>query len=362
MRYILSIRDDPLRDLLPRWIATLKNIPASNVSLSAMPNGLGQEDIDGRLIVELPPGRRLIYGVECKRHLAPIVDQAVRQARRAAEALHGHPLIMAEYVNAALGARLRREGVDYIDAVGNASLTRSPLCVILGGAKPPPHQHSPGISLNSKAGLQLTALLLTDGQCVQHPLRSIAQAAGISLGATSGFMRELRKLGFIRGRPGHLTNLGKRADLLEQWTTAYIGRLRPKLLARSYRTTEGRIPTDLIPLLKNSPDILVGGELAAAMTTGLFRAARVSLHITPSVSHEGIMQRLRLLPDGHGNVDVFTHFGSGDVWSRRCSEGVPLAADPLVYAELLITNDDRLSEALNYYQREIIQNDKPTVG
>ena len=206
--------------------------------------------------------------------------------------------------------------------------------------------------------MQLMALLLTDPTCLHWPLRSLAQAAGISLGSAHGLMRELQKMGTIRNRRSGKPDVDQRGDLLERWGYGYVQRLRPKLFIKTYRTTEGRQVADLIPLVKQVPGVLVGGELAADITTGLFRASRVSLHISPDISLDALAQTVRLLPDFQGNVDVLTHFGHGPVWEKQAPNGVALIADPLVYGELLIPIDDRLREARGYYQARITEYEK----
>ena len=356
MRFEVSITDEQQRDLIPRWLGTLKSIPDSSVV--TLPSRRRLSNSDGRLTVALASGRKLIYGVECKRHLAPIVDQAVRQARRAAESVNGQPLIMAAYISQPLGERLRKEGVDYIDAEGNVSLIHSPLCILLGGNMPSAQERSSGGSKDARSAMQLMALLLTDPTCLHWPLRSLAQAAGISLGSAHGLMRELQKMGTIRNRRSGKPDVDQRGDLLERWGYGYVQRLRPKLFIKTYRTTEGRQVADLIPLVKQVPGVLVGGELAADITTGLFRASRVSLHISPDISLDALAQTVRLLPDFQGNVDVLTHFGHGPVWEKQAPNGVALIADPLVYGELLIPIDDRLREARGYYQARITEYEK----
>ena len=351
MRFLVSINDDRIRDLIPLWIDTIKSIPDSSVVTllsQRYPN-----EIDGHLTVELVSGRKLIYGVECKRHLAPVVEHAVAQARRAAQAVNGKPLIMAAYISQPLGERLRGEGVDYIDTHGNASFTCPPLCILLRQNITRRREGASSDLNNSRAGLQLLALLLTEPRCAQWPLRSLSQAAGISLGAAHGLKRDLQRNGTIRDRGSVSTEIFQRGDLLEHWGYSYVQRLRPKLLIKTYRTTEGRQVADLVPLVKQMSGILVGGELAADITTGLFRASRVSLHISPDTSLDTLAKTLRLLPDIQGNVDVLTHFGRGPVWETQSPHGLNLIADPLVYGELLIPIDDRLREARGYYQTRI---------
>lgn len=354
LHFKLSIEDQHHRDLIPRWLDALRSIPDSSVATLPLRRLGGSH---GRLTVDLASGQKLVFGVECKRHLAPIVDQAIRQARRAAALVKGEPLIMAAYISQPLGERLRKEGVDYIDAEGNASFSREPLCIFISGNAPSHRDRSTGSSSDSRSAMQLMALLLTDSKCLHWPLRSLAQGAGISLGSAHGLTRELQKMGIIMNRRSGKPKMDQLGDMLERWGYGYVQRLRPKLFIKTYRTTAGRQLADLIPFVKQVPGVLVGGELAADITTGLLRASRVSLHISRDISVEKLAQTMRLLPDVQGNVDVLTHFGHGAVWEKQTPDGLALIADPLVYGELLIPIDDRLHEVRSYYQTRITEHE-----
>jgi hypothetical protein len=164
-------------------------------------------------------------------------------------------------------------------------------------------------------------------------------------------MGEMRREGYLRTRPDGLKNA---ADLLEQWLHGYHRRLRPKLFQRRYRTTEGRGVEDLVPLLGKMPEVLIGGELAGALMTKMLRPQDATLHVPREMDSRRLMSGLRLLPDAAGNVQVLSQFGEGEVWQRRGSGEVRLAAPLLVYAELMETSDDRVrATARAVYDLEI---------
>ncbi|HUO10420.1 MAG TPA: type IV toxin-antitoxin system AbiEi family antitoxin [Phycisphaerae bacterium] len=296
---------------------------------------------------------RTPYTVECKRHLAAVLDSTVRQVQALADEHKSRPMIMTTYVNDAMGEHLRAERVDYIDTAGNAFIQTAlpPLTVFFRGHKPGAKAPRPGRVFHGASGLQLVALLLTAPARVTRTYRELAHDAGISLGSASQLMAELRHEGYIRPGKKELANSG---EMLEQWMQGYHARLRPQLFKKTYRTTEGRGPEDLIAMLTRLEDVWIGGELAAGITTRGLRPARAALHIPAGSSPERLMRELRLIPDAGGNVDIMRRFGSGDVWARTGPRGLPLIAPLFVYAELLETPDDRLREvARAVYDREI---------
>jgi hypothetical protein len=294
--------------------------------------------------------------VECKTHLAAVVEATLRQVRAAAAAAdlrNTRPMIMAPYVNDALGARLRKENVDYVDSAGNAYVHTQvpPLLIFLRGHKPLEKPPAAGRLFDGISGLQLIALFLNAADSVTWPYRDLAEAAGISLGSASQLMTEMRREGYLRRGPNRLNET---TDLLERWMRGYQQRLRPRLFRKRYRTSGGRGVDDLVPLLAKMPEVLIGGELAGALMTKMLRPGEATLHVPQEMDSRRLMSGLRLLPDAAGNVQVLSQFGKSEVWQRRGSGEVSLAAPLLVYAELMEVPDDRVrATARAVYDLEI---------
>ena len=242
---ILSPEDDALIRACAR---VLERIPEAKVTVrrSRARTNRADRESDAILIVnerkfETP------YNIDCKKHIAAVVDATLRNVRASAKRHGSRPMVMVPYVNTTLGERLRVEKVDYVDAVGNAFIQAPPLFVDWSGRKPLEKEPRAGRLFSGGASLQLVALLLSAGESVTWSYRDLALGAGISLGSASLLMGEMRREGYLRRQSNRLENA---ADLLEQWMHGYHRRLRPKLFQRRYRTTEGRAVEDLVPLLR----------------------------------------------------------------------------------------------------------------
>ncbi len=78
-------------------------------------------------------GRRLRYLAEVKRGLRPATLGAVIHQLRA---YGGIPLLVTDHVTPPLADALRAQGVEFIDAAGNAFLNQPPLLVFVKGQRP----------------------------------------------------------------------------------------------------------------------------------------------------------------------------------------------------------------------------------
>jgi len=275
-------------------------------------------------------GREPRYVAEVKRGLRPATLGAVVHQLRARA---GRPLLVADHVTPPLADALRDQGVEFIDAAGNAFLNQPPLLVFVKGQRPA----GPEVALErgrafQATGLQVLFALLARPELVARPYREIAAAAGVAHGTVGWVMAELPGLGHLARLGGHrrLIN-GER--LLDRWTEAYARTLRPRLLL-------GRFRGDMRALHTRTAQwpagLLIGGELAAARLTRHLRPGTATFYaraVEPKV-----LLKLVLRADAEGNVDFRRRF-----WDFP-GEEPQLTPTLLVYADLLAIGDARCLE------------------
>jgi hypothetical protein len=280
--------------------------------------------------------------VEAKAFLtAQNIEMAVRQARHAAELTNMRPLLIANYINPIIAGRLREDGINYLDAAGNAHLRDGKrLYVDIQGQRRP---ELPGErrALTPK-GLQLVALLLAHPQYVNRTAREMAAAAGIALGNVPPMMADFEKRGYIGRKGPKEFVLREGTAMLEDWVRGYAELQRPRLLRHRYRLAPGTDIMKLADALANAgaDNVLVGGEAAAAVYTRYLRPAGATLHLMDKMAQ---LPAKLLLPDARGNVDVLKGFGTAEAWQGDA----PGCVHPLlVYGELLAIggHDRRLAE------------------
>jgi hypothetical protein len=285
-------------------------------------------------------GRQLRYAAEVKRGLRPATLGAVVHQLRARTA---HPLLVADHVTPPLADALRAQGVEFIDAAGNAFLNQPPLLVFVKGQRPA--EAAPTLERGrafQATGIQVLFALLARPELVARPYREIAPAAGVAHGTVGWVMAELPGLGYLAkvGGRRRLTN-GDR--LLDRWTEAYARTLRPRLLL-------GRFRGDVAALHTRAAEwpggVMVGGELAAARLTRHLRPGRATFYaqaIDPK-----IILKLALKADAEGNVDFRRRF-----WNFP-GEDAQLTPTLLVYADLLAIGDARCLETAQLLRGQLL--------
>ena len=236
--------------------------------------------------------------------------------------------------------RLRLEGIEFIDAAGNAHINQPPVVVFVKGQRPaddPPAAEA-GRAFQA-TGLQALFAVLADPKLIEQPYRAIAAAAGVAHGTVGWVMAELKHLGYVADVGGR-RRLINAERLLDQWTQAYARTLRPKLLLGRYRG-------DIAALTARPPaDLLVGGELAAARLTRHLRPATATFYV-PAIEPTTLLA-LRLKADAQGNVDFRRHF-----WNFA-GDQPRLTPTILVYADLLAIGDARCLETAQMLRGPIL--------
>lgn len=250
------------------------------------------------------------------------------------------PLLLAPYVHPGLGELLRAQHIDFLDAVGNASLQHDGLYVWVSGRRDTAATPRAPRAFQA-TGLRLLTLLLEAPDAVSWPQRTLAARAGISLGAVGPVLDDLRAGGYLRTSRKKQRVLVNRQALFERWSLGYVETLRPKLALRTCRVTGSSDLEELTARIEAGERgaTLAGGELAAARWTKHLRPARGVLYVATGTVEQA-MVRLRLLPDPQGNVEMLRAVLPPDVEAPQS-----LASPFLVHAELLRGEpDSRLRE------------------
>ncbi|GAB3570720.1 hypothetical protein GCM10027578_27640 [Spirosoma luteolum] len=322
------------QDLLEEGMATLAEfLPEVGIRFERTPVKRTRYDA----IVTLRVGEnRITLSVEVKQSAKRIVwGQLLNQLTDAK-----NPTLLTDYINPVLGKKLRTQGINYMDTVGNIYLRVEtgglPLLIWIEGRKPIRQLAERADHAFTKAGLRVTFGLLAHPDWANETVRTIAQEVGTGLETVLRAKSSLQQRGFLKEVRQGEWKLVNRKALLDKWIEAYATRLQPGLLLGRYRLPNGKSIADWQGQCLASPQTQWGGEPAADGLTDFLRPAEWVLY-TRQPARE-VMKQLRLLPDpGHGSVRLYNKFWPHDEPGNAVS---PL----LVYADLLISGDPRNAE------------------
>jgi hypothetical protein len=189
--------------------------------------GCGPSQADARLRLR-GEGLPVTYHAEIKRTLRPAtLGPLLAQL----EHVPAPALLVTDYATPPVAERLREQGVQFVDAAGNAFVQQPGLLVWVKGQRlrdMPKSGDMRGRAFRA-SGLQVLFALLCKPEIVDWPYREIARQAGTAHGTVGWVMPELPRLGFVGTLKGRRRLLNG-PKLLQQWVEAYARTLRPKLI------------------------------------------------------------------------------------------------------------------------------------
>jgi len=291
--------------------------------------------------------KRWRFYVEVKPHLTshtlgPAIA-AVSQLKKE----HSSAALVSAYVNPSQADKLRQLGIEFFDAVGNASFQQKGLHIFITGRKP---QATKSLGRPARAfnptGSRLVFALLCQPKLENKSYREMARQAGISLGAVNWIMNDLKSLGHLSEFSADGRRLVNRKELLKRWASAYPEQLRPKLILGRFRTEH---KADWWRKAQLPPDAFWGGEVAAKLLTRYLRPQAVTIYSDsnlPKLQAENGLRR-----DPNGDIELLRRFWKFEQWEKKSLQTAPPL---LVYADLLSTANERNLETAGIIYEQYI--------
>lgn len=265
-------------------------------------------------------------------------------------------LAISDYISARTADALREAGVQYADAAGNTSIRFDGVMIEVQGRRrlaewgTSPRRHSAdattshGGNMFSTRRSQVIMALLAWPELWNARVLDVVRASGASAGQVHDTLRLLERAGFS---PEESVDPRRQDSLLEFWTSAYTVGLGPKLALASYR---GDIN---VPVKGASPKqaFYLSGESAHGLD--LVRAATLTVYVDEPDPRLALVNKWRRDPEEAPNVFVRQKFWKSprdaDEHPRPGGHNSPW---PMVYADLLATNDPRLAEVARTWRSQ----------
>lgn len=245
-------------------------------------------------------------------------------------------VVAQTYINPGMASRYRRLGLFYADLAGNAWIRQPGLYLFVEGRR------RPASAPDSVAGprpmttswLRLGYVLMARPSLSDVPIRQLADAAGLSVGATHRALDELTAQGHIvQGRGGR--SLRRMQELAERWVIGYSARLLPTLETRYWRGPE---PNSWV-LEGLARGATIAGE---AIEPAIQHPACTTLFDDPP--YVALVRRGRLRPVVDPSTETANVVTRKRFWNEGALQLGGVASPMLTSAELLASPDERLRE------------------
>lgn len=263
-------------------------------------------------------------------------------------------VVFSEHLAPKLTKQLRTCGTQYLDRSGNASIHWHGLHIVVIGKKsvvaPAGRKHLPEKVKTGKAfqpaGLKVIFALLADHELAQASLRTIAERAGVSLGAVSAIIKDLVAHEYLSGQGGQqeLLNIGK---LVQRWGELYPYRLRDKAHVGRFTAQT----SDWWQMLPSDVNYQLSGEIAAFRLTGYLNPKDGILYAADTqlsaLMRAGRLRQLKTDEKPVFSIDIYRPF-----WDMNSDTHIAPAL--IVASDLLSTGDPRNVDAARRVLNEYV--------
>ncbi len=321
-----------LKEAIAAFMERFKDLKGLDLSYSGQDSPINGRE--GDATVGLRSGKRKVcYRAEIKLHFSHAARQLLVMQRTSSK----RPLLLvARYVNPDMADRLVSDGIEFIDAAGNAFINQGFLKIVSKGNRPKGWAPVPYPRLFKSSGLKVIFALLSRPELVSGTFRDIAKASGVALGSVAGIMDELRARLFLHEDSQGIRRLIRKKDLFESWVTSYPDNLRPKALLGRFRGEHGWWHEKILQPVQAQ----WGGEVAASRLTDYLNPQEVVIYLAGSRLNDFLLEN-RLSRDSRGNVEILEMFWTPDAPAHGQETVHPI----LVYADLLASGSKRNADA-----------------
>lgn len=262
------------------------------------------------------------------------------------------PLILGNHIHRRSASAFRDAGIQFVDVLGNAFITFGNVFVEVQGRTDPTFRPSYNYkhilrrrqpaNIFSPRRSQVILALLTWPELSTAKVRQIANTAGVSTGQAHDALTQLQEAGF-------LVPVSKRLDrvdeLLDLWTAAYPTGLGQRLEIAKYHGDPSLPISGMVP---EQPFFL---SSESATGCGVVRPATLTVYLDHLDLTLPVRNQWNTSPDQFPNIFVRQKFWtSPHADEERASAEGKNAPWPLVYADLMVARDARLSEVARYWR------------
>lgn len=257
-------------------------------------------------------------------------------------------LVTGTYITPNSKKILKEQGINYVDGGGNMFFELDPIYIHLEGRRNTPYKDNQKDQVFSKTGVKIVFQFLLNPNLINATYRDITNSTGVSLGTVSKVMKGLKEEGLVIQLNEKEWIIKDYGELLHRWRGGYLEKLKPSLFVKRYRSVQRDFYTEWKKLALTS-ESQWGGEPAADVLTGYLKPEQFTVY--SDEPQQAIMKRYRWVPDNEGDIYLYRRF-----WEELPIEVMEkVVPAPLVYADLMDTDDSRCIETANIIYEQYLQ-------
>lgn len=242
-------------------------------------------------------------------------------------------IVITDYLTKNTAEELKQNGINYLDASGNAFVKTRNFFVYVEGRKAKINKKTNQTRAFQEAGLKLLLLLTSNPETLQLSYRELAEKTGIALGSVSNIFKELEESHYLL-KARNKRVLKNQDKIIERWVIAYNELLKPRSFRKKMRAVGNEFNVNTL-LNTSTVKLYFGGEPGGQLLTGHLKPKDYILY-TPEETSK-VAKELKLVPDESGNIELYSKFWTDSLHLKNEHTAPPL----VVYADLLGTGNNR---------------------
>ena len=350
----------PKHPWLQKCLKKLEEVPQIKTTTTIEPYQSGKAIADGLLTIYTPQ-QALDYIVEIKSNLTLetlglVIDYLNCLKQRLS--YHQRPLLVTDALSDAVVDALIEKNIEFLDTTGNIHLNNSSVYILIRNSSAQSRKLSSAPTITAST-LKVSYIILREPIILNTSNQKLAEVAGVDSYTVKRSLDSLYKLNYLQRQRGGKYRIENYTKLLERWEMGYLENLRSELLIDTFSPLVERKFSDIsdqILEISTHQNLLIGGELGAAIITGYLKPISAVIHIPEKENYRaitlGLRLKLRLKTDSRGSISILKQFGTQNWWNYDKLKPV---VDPLlIHAELALHPDERLKEtASRLYEQHI---------
>lgn len=244
-------------------------------------------------------------------------------------------ILVCDYVSSEVLKEFTKDSRNILESSGNCYISEGQLMLYISGMKHKQVNERIGKAFN-ETGIKLLFYFLSNKVNISKSYRTISEDTGISLGAITNIIEELKSQHYVAMRSGKRM-LINRIELLNQWQQSFNKTLKPKLLLgrMKFRDEELKEQWENMEMPDNS---YWAGENAAYKADGFLHPEQFTIYTDKRITD--FIRSGKLQVDPNGDVFVYKTF-----WNNESENGNEIVNNILTYADLMGSGLSRCLEA-----------------